>query len=170
MARYSEINTERLRLRPLVADDAEAITNLIADWDVVRMLARAPWPYGISDARHYLARAADWPWEFAITGPQLMGVVSMTGHLGYWIGKPYWGRGFMTEAATAIVDAYFAGTTSKQIASGVFDGNEASLRVLAKLGFVEAGRSRQMCRSRNAEVDHIDMVLLRSAWKTKRAA
>ena len=58
-------------------------------------------------ARDWLDKAKDYPWEFAIYADRFMGVVGITGHLGYWLGKPFWGQGYMTEAAGALVDAYF---------------------------------------------------------------
>ncbi len=92
-----------------------------------------------------------------------MGVVGITGHLGYWLGKPFWGKGYMSEAAGALVDAYFDHTRTKQIVSGAFADNPVSAKVLRKLGFAETGRSRQHCEARGGEVDHIDMMLTRTA-------
>ena len=92
-----------------------------------------------------------------------MGVVGITGHLGYWLGKPFWGRGYMTEAASALIDAYFEQTKSNEIISGAFADNTGSQAVLGKLGFVRTGVSRCPCPARGGEVDHIDMVLTREA-------
>ncbi|MEM1163156.1 MAG: GNAT family protein, partial [Pseudomonadota bacterium] len=153
--------------------DADAISTLIADWDIVSMLARAPWPYGASDARHYVSQAVDWPWEFAVLTkgdmPRLIGVASVTGHLGYWLGRPFWGHGYMTEAAGALIDTYFANTDGPKIISGVFVDNPASQKVLLKLGFRETGRSQQMCRARGEEVEHINMSLFRADWTAVRS-
>lgn len=165
-----EIRARRLRLIALSPLDAADITTLITDWDVIRMLARPPYPYTIDDARAYLAKAQNYPWEFAIYSDRFMGVVGITGHLGYWLGKPFWGQGYMTEAATALVDAYFDKTTSKRIVSGAFADNPGSVRVLGKLGFVETGRSRQHCHARGGEVEHIDMTLQRSVWQSRQSA
>ena len=169
MARLPEIRTERLRLIPLSPMDAADITLLITEWDVIRMLARAPFPYTIDDARGYLAKAKDWPWEYAIYADRFTGVVGITGHLGYWLGKPFWGHGYMTEAARGLVGAYFTKTKSDKIISGVFADNPGSQAVLRKLGFEITGHSCQWCQSRRAEVDHIDMELPRSAWLHRRA-
>ena len=168
MARLPEIRTERLRLIPLSPMDAADITLLITDWDVIRMLARAPYPYTIDDARAWLAKAKDYPWEYAIYADRFMGVVGITGHLGYWLGKPFWGQGYMTEAAGGLVDAYFSKTRADQIVSGAFADNPASQGVLRKLGFAETGRSRCPCPARGGEVDHIDMILSRADWRLCR--
>ena len=168
-----QIVSERLVLRRLTDADAEAIADQIADWDVIRMLARPPHPYRLEDAHAYLDKAKDFPWEFAITlkgDDRLIGVIGVTGHLGYWLGKAHWGRGYMTEAATALIDAYFDGAKSKKIISGVFQDNPGSQAVLTKLGFLQIGTSLQFCPARDAEVDHIDMELRRAAWRERQAA
>ena len=174
MTKIPEIRTHRLVLRPLMLDDAPDIAELISDWDVIRMLARPPFPYSIDDAHAYLERAIDFPWEFAISEPEmpwrLMGVIGITGHLGYWLGRRFWGQGFMTEAARALINVYFDHAKSSQIVSGVFADNPGSNGVLHKLGFVETGTSRQFCPARAQEVDHIDMALRRSAWQQRSAA
>ena len=168
-----QIASERLVLRRLLDTDAPAIADQIADWDVVRMLARPPHPYGISDAQAYLDHATQYPWEFAITlkgDDYLIGVIGITGHLGYWLAQAHWGKGLMTEAAIALIDTYFSHTKSKKIVSGVFIDNPGSQGVLRKLGFTVTGQSRQFCPARNDDVDHIDMELRRTAWLERRAA
>ncbi|MEM7060897.1 MAG: GNAT family N-acetyltransferase [Pseudomonadota bacterium] len=172
MTKVPVIESERLVLRGLRLEDADAIATKIMDWDVIKMLARPPFPYSRDDAHRYLAKAVDYPWEFAITqrgGSDLLGVVGVTGHLGYWLGKDHWGQGYMTEATVALVDSYFSTTTSGKIISGVFTDNPGSQGVLRKLGFVEVGRSKMFCNSRAAGVDHIDVVLSRADWRRTAA-
>ena len=168
MAKVNEIRTERLVLRRLRPEDAGDLRRMISDWDVIRMLARPPYPYTSEHAEDFIAKAFRYPWEFAITGPAFMGVVGITGHLGYWLGRPFWGKGYMTEAASALIDTYFAKDRS-DIVSGVFTDNPGSRGVLSKLGFTETGVSKQMCVPRGEEVDHIDMILNRSTWLERTA-
>ena len=174
MTKISELRTQRVLLRGLSASDAQTIADLISDWDVIRMLARPPHPYRIDDARGYLDRAIDYPWEYAIAWhaapDRLIGVVGITGHLGYWLAKPAWGQGVMTEAAAALIDAYFGSTQAKSIKSGAFADNPSSQRVLRKLGFLHTGTRRQFVPSRQAEVDHLDMALSRSDWQARHHA
>ncbi|MEM9139477.1 MAG: GNAT family protein [Pseudomonadota bacterium] len=172
MPKIPELRTDRLILRGLRARDAEAIAEQIGDWDVIRMLARPPYPYSAGQARDYLSKAVGYPWEYAVTLPgddRLMGIVGVTGHLGYWLGRAHWGRGYMTEAAGALVDAYFATAKSDRIISGAFSDNPASAGVLRKLGFAETGRSRQMCVARGTRVDHLDFALTRHDWMARAA-
>lgn len=163
------IITPRLHLRNLSASDAPVIAEHMADWDVVRMLARPPWPYTLADAESWLIKAQTYPWEFAITRDDtLIGVVGITGHLGYWLARTHWGQGYMTEAARGLLTAYFR-KKRDPLVSGVFVDNPASHGVLIKLGFTETGRSWQFCRPRGENVDHVDMTLTRDTW-IERAA
>ena len=83
--------------------------------------------------------------------------------LSYWLNEQYWGRGFATEAASAVVNWYFEVTGAKRILSGTFHFNMASLAIQQKLGFVELGRSTKFCPARNEDVEHIDTELTRDA-------
>jgi len=72
--------------------------------------------------------------------------------LGYWIGKPYWGRGFATEAARRVARFTFDELGAERLAAGWFDDNPASGRVLRKLGFQDAGSEEKDCLSRTTPV------------------
>lgn len=135
------IKTERLTLRRPVSGDAPAIARLISHWDVVKWLSSAPWPYRLSDAEWFLGDAMSRT-AFAIeVADQFAGIVGLDpsdcgdGHeLGYWLGKPFWGQGIMTEATQAVVADHFA-HSHDPLESGYFVGNGPSQNVLAKLGF-----------------------------------
>jgi len=91
-----------------------------------------------------------------------------TADVGFWLGRPYWGRGYMTEAATAILSWLFETTDHDMVTAGAFADNPASIRVQEKLGFTVCGESRQMCRARGQELPHIDLVLTRDNFMTAR--
>jgi len=144
--------TERLLLRPGWAEDAPALARAIADEQVVRNLATAPWPYRQEDAEAFLAAPRDpaMP-SFLITertdgAPRLVGACGLgrrpTGsvELGYWIARAHWGKGFATEAGTALIAIARALKLPRLEASHFID-NPASGRVLEKLGFVPTGLS-----------------------------
>lgn len=145
-----DIATERLLLRPLRMNDAEAIAQSMADFSVTRMLSTAPYPYALEDAVDWLniATAEDTgEWSLAITQPAdhvLIGVVSVERrkggwHLGYWLNRYYWGRNFMSEAVSGIADRFFRRMGDITLHSGAFTENPASLRVQQKLGFQVTG-------------------------------
>lgn len=144
--------SERLFLRPGWPEDWSELFGQIADEQIVRNLANAPWPYGAQDARDFAARAQDrrFP-HFFVTLPQaahgngnaLIGCIGLhervgTSHgepeLGYWIARSRWGQGYATEAARAILS--IARTLGhRRLRASQFADNPASARVLAKLGF-----------------------------------
>lgn len=176
----AEIRTERLLLRPLRPGDAERIFVAFNNWEVVRRLAAPPWPYTIEDTRAFVAKRIAFrsePTE-ALHVIQLanavIGGIDCTPRsrqqpgaipvLGYWLAQPFWGRGYMTEAARAFVEALFVSGIGEKIRSGAFVDNSASLRVQEKLGFVRVGESLLFCNPRGAEFPHIDTVLTRDAF------
>ena len=155
--------TDRLLLRPGWAEDAPALARAIADEQIVRNLATAPWPYALKDAEAFLASPRDpvMP-TFLITertngAPRIVGSCGLgrrpsgAVELGYWIARPHWGKGFATEAARALID--IARTLKlPRLEGSHFVDNPASGRVLEKLGFVPTGLSaaRYSC-ARGAE-------------------
>ena len=142
--------TARLLLRPGFPEDAPALTAAIADETIVRNLANAPWPYRMRDAEAFLACPRDPVLPslliFERTGgaPHLVGACGLgrrpsgAVELGYWVATANWGRGFATEACTALVD--IARTLGFACLEGAhFTDNPASARVLEKLGFEPLG-------------------------------
>lgn len=153
--------TERLLLRPGWIEDAEALYHAIADADIVRNLARAPWPYTIADARDFAATAqsASHPHFFLFrrTGgnPQLVGCAGLApcgdeAEIGYWIARPCWGLGYASEAVRAVV-AIARAIGHRQLIAQSFNDNPASARVLQKTGFRSNGQT-EMCHSRGRGV------------------
>ena len=67
---------------------------------------------------------------------------------GYWLGKPYWGQGYATEAGGRVVAFAFEELKAERLNAGWFHDNPASGRVLAKLGFRPAGEGEIACVSR----------------------
>jgi RimJ/RimL family protein N-acetyltransferase len=142
--------TPRLLLRPGFPEDAPALAAAIADEAIVRNLATAPWPYRMRDAEAFLASPRD-PilptfliFERTAGAPQLVGSCGLgrrpsgAVEMGYWIARPYWGRGLATEACEALIGVARAlGLTSLE--GSHFVDNPASGRVLEKLGFEPLG-------------------------------
>jgi RimJ/RimL family protein N-acetyltransferase len=155
--------TPRLLLRPGWAEDAPALASAIADEMICRNLATAPWPYSLPDAETFLAQPRDplLPWllifERTEGAPKLVGACGLgrrpsgAVELGYWIARDQWGRGFATEACTALLD--IARTLGiRQVEASHFLDNPASARVLEKLGFTPTGISAtRTSRARAAE-------------------
>ena len=172
------LRTPRFILRQPQVGDAEAIARYLNDFEVAGKLARVPFPYHLSDARAWLrTRLPNLPLEetnFAIDLSD-SGMVGQVGFhrgpdgpiIGYWLGRPYWGRGIMTEAVTASLDWLFSASDTPAVYSGVFHFNAASLAIQTKLGFTQTGRSTLLCLARGAEVEHIDTIMTRERFQQK---
>lgn len=140
--------SERLFLRPAFPEDCGAILAGIGEEAIVRNLARAPWPYGIKEARAFAAIPQDMRLpHFLVTLPGV-GVIGSAGmgehegqpELGYWIARQHWGCGYATEAADAVLKIARA-LGHRRVVAGHFVDNPASGKVLRKIGFVPTGRS-----------------------------
>lgn len=116
------LETSRLLLRPLELADAEQIQILFPHWEIVRYLRNAvPWPYPSDGALQYVRDIAlpavesgkAWHWTLRLkTEPgQMVGFISLmkgeTENRGFWMGLPWQGRGFMSEACNAVTDYWF---------------------------------------------------------------
>ncbi len=146
------IDTPRLRLRPWSDADAPALFELARDPRIGMLCGWKPYER-IDDAHEALSTFLAAPDSYAVTlssTGELIGSIALRidaddtgaaiGDIGYWIGAPYWGNGYATEAGHAIIDrARELGITT--IVLKYFDGNGASRRVSEKLGF--AWRSRE---------------------------
>jgi RimJ/RimL family protein N-acetyltransferase len=158
--------TERLTLRPGWAEDAPALAHAIAHERVVAMLARAPWPYTIDDARGFLSlpEVIDEPRLLIVdrraAGAPVIGGIGVhrdehgARELGYWLTPGAWGRGLMREAASAFVASLSASFGIESLVSGHYVGNAASGRVLERIGFRPTGEIRRRYSvARGQEVD-----------------
>ncbi|MBA3810284.1 MAG: GNAT family N-acetyltransferase [Caulobacteraceae bacterium] len=149
------LETPRLVLRPLNADDAAPMTDLADDREVARMTTSIPHPFSQAMADAFIARMArrDARHEIALAVEHrregFIGVLGFhpnegpSSELGYWIGRPYWGQGYMTEAVLAAVDWARAGWKKRLLVSGHFADNPASGQVLCKAGFLYTGEVRE---------------------------
>ncbi len=138
--------TERLLLRPFRRSDAAEFTRLAGDWAVASMTSDIPHPLSQSQALAWL-RPGRGEVRFAIElDGQLIGGAgyyrrrSGAAELGFWLGRPWWGRGYATEATQAIVHYGFQTRRLPGFTSSHFVDNWASAGVLRKLGFEPVGR------------------------------
>jgi len=142
------LRSTRLLLRPLALQDAPIVQALAGAAAVADTTLRIPHPYPDGAAETWIATLTP-EWEsgagatFAITERELgslVGVVGLTiseqrttAELGYWIGHPYWNRGYATEAAQALLDWGMVALHLDRIMARHFIRNPASGRVLQKL-------------------------------------
>jgi RimJ/RimL family protein N-acetyltransferase len=173
------LKTERLVLRAPRPEDAKPITGLINDRRIAENTARIPHPYSLADARAFLAqvnRDRSEP-SFLITlsdGTIIGGCGIQVSNgpdpeLGYWIGVPYWGRGYVTEAARALIDHAFGELGCERLSSRARVSNPASRRVLEKCGFQWTGVSLIRIRALKSSAPVDCFRLDRGLWASLRS-
>ena len=154
------IRTARLLLRRPELTDAVSISLLAGDYDVASMTGTIPHPYSEYMAETWISgvHAGDEGVAFAIDFQgDLIGCVGYRAHgtdhaeMGYWLGKPFWGRGYATEAATALILHAFATEGFDYLTAGHFKENPASAKVIAKLGFTPAGEVQRDCAAKGGK-------------------
>ena len=170
-----ELRTQRLHLRPFNVDDVDRIALFISDYDISKWLARVPYPYEHEHAIDWVAQnAVPMPADrtgFALDrGEGLIGGIGFrldegVPDIGYWLAKPHWGKGLMSEAANAAIGWLFEVTDHDRIASGVFEGNAASLRIMEKLGFEITGQHTVHSLAQGVDLPHIDTLLKRNQFR-----
>ena len=166
------IETRRLVLRAPEDRDAARIAELADDFDIARMTTRMPHPYRRGDADSFVAHAAAQDPEraraFVVEHPDIgpVGVVGLFHdadpypEMGYWIGKPYWGRGFATEAVEGALGWARGRWKKRAVGAGHFPDNPASGQVLAKAGFLYTGE----VRSRRSVARKAETPIRRMVW------
>jgi len=172
------IDTERLLLRSPNVADAPRISELIGSWDIARWLVRVPFPYRVNHAVAWVERSAQeraaavgWPFilvrqeDGALIGSMDLSLESdrVTGALGYWIGEPYWGRGYATEAARAVIELAFETLGLATVTASALPDNYRSIRVLEKAG-LEYVDSRPEETVERGRVDTDFFALDRANW------
>ena len=171
------LESQRLILRPYRPSDIEALAVWLGDYDVSRMLARIPHPYSEGDAEAFIAREPSEEQVFAIERKEdgvflgAIGINPAADHeFGYWLGKPYWGFGYATEAVSRLVVHAFDAFGVEAVRAGFFADNPASGHVLSKLGARHNGSRMRFCQARGREVLCHDMLLTRADFLRKQAA
>lgn len=158
------IETRRLALRSPRLDDAGRLAELANDYDVTKMTGRMPHPYALGDAIQWIEKSASadpraetsFVIELEDQGP-IGGFGLFYGEepiweVGYWIGRPFWGRGLASEALQGVV-AWACGRKQRRaLVAGHFADNPASGVVLEKAGFLYTGVVKPLAsRARGCE-------------------
>jgi RimJ/RimL family protein N-acetyltransferase len=151
-----ELNLGVCMLRPFEPGDAESIVACANDRDVwINLRDRFPHPYTRTDAENWLKLAGTLPpgSQFAITlEDAVIGGIGLhmqedvhrrSAEIGYWLGRPFWGRGIATAAVRAVTGHAFAAFELCRVYAFVFEWNPASRRVLEKAGYTLEGRLRR---------------------------
>lgn len=147
------IKTKRLQLRALKPSDAPLFSKYADDWDIAQMTGSLPHPFPLLTAEVKVLmmlsqkrRGLALPYAVTLDGKDMIGVMDLFRRhktadyeLGYWIARPYWGRGYAPEAARALMTEAENTLNISRFIAGVFADNPASMRVLTKIGFKKLG-------------------------------
>jgi 8-oxo-dGTP diphosphatase len=169
------LESSRLILRPPRPCDIPSITTWLGDYDVARMTSRVPHPYNEGDAEAFLASAEKNRFVIQRKGDLMfLGMIGLgardDSEFGYWLGKPFWGFGYATEAAHRLVTYAFENLDMETVHAGWFYDNPASGNVLSKLGARHNGSAMRDCKARGMAVLCHDMLLTRAEFLRKQAA
>ncbi|KEQ17927.1 hypothetical protein GZ78_09900 [Endozoicomonas numazuensis] len=143
------IFTDRLHLRAFTLEDAQQVKTLAGEEQVARLTENIPHPYpdGLAEkwiSSHEDLRENDSAFVYAITlksSGELLGAIGLNNashtnaELGYWLGLPYWGQGYCTEAGQALIQHAFGQLPFNQIKARTLTKNKKSEQVLFRLGF-----------------------------------
>ena len=172
-----DISTERLNLRPLHASDAQIVAKFAGEWDVARMTTRIPHPYELADAERWIKSVNDKEFVWTIRlNDELIGCVGLIAvdddayEVGYWLGMPYWKRGFACEAVQALIGHLFTKEDINRLTASHFADNLSSGQLLEKCGFDRVGRTWSWCLARQGEVELLTYQLSRDIWGDLQAA
>jgi RimJ/RimL family protein N-acetyltransferase len=166
------LHTERLTLRAFSDADVKAIARFANDRRVAENTFRIPHPYRVEDAENFLAAANRQPGEATLVialrdGP--VGICSIelregVAEIGYWLGVPFWGHGYATEAARALIDHAFGELGHDALMAGARVSNPASRRVLEKCGFQWTGVGLYRIRAISSSAPFDRFRLDRGLW------
>ncbi|MEJ2378207.1 MAG: GNAT family N-acetyltransferase [Pseudolabrys sp.] len=172
------LETKRLALRAPRLEDAKTVARLANDHRIAENTARIPHPYKISDAQGFIggANKADGEAAFliALRDKTVIGACGLmvqeeTPELGYWLGVPFWGKGYATEALHAVIDYAFTDLGHEALQAGARVTNPASRRVLEKCGFQWTGVGLYRIRAINSSAPIDRFRLERGIWSAIKA-
>ncbi|MDP8944827.1 MAG: GNAT family N-acetyltransferase [Actinomycetota bacterium] len=175
-----ELQTDRLVLREFTVEGAPVVQRLVGEWEVARTMWHIPHPYEDGWAEEWIdscrpAFEAGERVSFAAVlreGGTLVGSIALhlnarddNGEIGYWIGRPYWGQGYATEAAREVVGYGFEELGLHRVHANHLGSNPASGKVLQKVGMSREGTRPEHYKKWETYEDRVDYRLLVRDWR-----
>jgi ribosomal-protein-alanine N-acetyltransferase len=183
--RDTVLETPRLLLRPLKLEDAPMVSKLAGRREIAHTTISIPHPYSEAQAldwisRHIGPRAANKEIVFAImlrANVQLVGTIGLRdidkehsqAELGFWVAVEAWGKGYATEASSAVLRFGFEELQLNRIYAHHMVRNPASGRVLEKIGMKQEGLLRQRVRKWGVFEDVVLLAVLKKDWRSSTA-
>ena len=168
------IKSDRFNLREFEESDAASLAKYANNrkiWAGVRDIF--PHPYSLENAKDFIEMATEEQpahiFAIEIDG-QAVGAIGFhtqddvyrySAEIGYWLGEPYWGKGYMSEIVSLFVQKVFERSNVWRLYAGVYHTNAASRRVLEKAGFVKEGVLKKAVFKDGKVLDEVRYALLR---------
>ena len=174
------IETDRLLLRLFKEKDATEVSKLCNNYNLYKTTLYLPYPYALEDALSWIKGQYDnlhhdKGYEFAITDKStgtILGAMALTnnqkwknGEIGYWVGEEYWGNGYASEAAKAILEFAFTEKSYHKVFARCFPSNIASARVIEKIGMKKEGVLRDHIIKEDQYLDLVYYGILKNEFK-----
>ncbi|MGY4397781.1 ribosomal-protein-alanine N-acetyltransferase [Sphingomonas sp. UYAg733] len=181
MSAPSVIESERLRLRPMSIDDAEAMHAIYGDAELMTWWSHPPHDT-LEQTRERLARniaTEGWrTWAITLKGDDRESGVRAIGtvaahekrqgrvvEIGYSLVRQHWGTGLAREAVTRLLDLLFLGEGNRRVFADTDPDNHASNALLQRLGFKQEGLLRAEWETHIGVRDSFIWGLLREEWR-----
>jgi [ribosomal protein S5]-alanine N-acetyltransferase len=173
--------TGRLVLRPFELSDAGRVQELAGDRAIAEVTLEIPHPYEDGMAEQWISTHQPRFEEGTLSNfavalrdtAELVGAIGLgialrfeRAEIGYWIGKPYWNKGYCTEAGVAVIEYGFTTLGLNRIHAAHFARNPASGRVMIKLGMKHEGFLRQHLKKWDRFEDMDLYAILKEEWQT----
>jgi len=174
------MRTERLVLRPFELSDARDVQRLAGAFEVADTTLTIPHPYPDGAAEQWIATHQP-SWEartlatFAITDCEtnalrgaiglMLAMPHLRAEIGYWVGVPYWNRGYCTEAVRAVLAFGFDGLGLHRIEARHLTRNPPSGRVMQKVGMSFEGVQRGAFLKGDGFEDVATYAILEGEWR-----
>ncbi|NYE63717.1 RimJ/RimL family protein N-acetyltransferase [Duganella sp. 1224] len=172
------LDTARLRLRFMRADDAEAVFRIHSDAETMRYFSSTPWTQASQAVEHIDKSLADCRSGSAlrlaiVLGDDVIGSITLYAfdrrnhrcEIGYILGRPHWGRGYMKEALAAMIGHAFGPLALRRLEADIHPDNVASERLLESQHFRREGHLRERWFVGDEVSDSIIYGLLRKDWE-----
>ena len=178
------LRTKRLLLRPFCLEDASVVQQLAGAREVADTTLNIPHPYVDGIAEAWIGSHSD-AWErkerltLAITSDAdgVVGAITLRltlahrrAELGYWVGRPFWNRGYATEAARALITFGFDALGLNRIHASHLTRNPASGRVMVKAGLRFEGTFRDHFVKQERAEDLSEYAILRAEFEAGKRA
>jgi RimJ/RimL family protein N-acetyltransferase len=163
---------EDLSLVPFDRSHKDALANYLNDLDIYNNTLKIPYPYTTQNAEDWISSVLELEniqgmttnWAVWKKGDDLIGGLGLhqlhgpeahKDEIGYWLAKPYWNQGIMTEVIKSFCKYCFEQRELTRIEAGVFSHNEASMRVLEKAGFEREGYLKKCFIKKGRYIDSV---------------